>query len=200
MALAVIIGVSMVGCGASEGNETTAITGNAETEKGAQEGGAMAGAVWSSFADTFIANARQTLENISAADGTIQVNSADSQGAIETQTSNVSNFYTQGVKYLVLNNLNTNAISEICNDADENDVTLIIANSDSPSDEDFEKHEDLYFISSQAELSGRIMGEALAEYWNANPSADRNGNGKLDYIMLLGQQGVYDTLMRSGKS
>ena len=112
----------------------------------------------------------------------------------------MNNFFTQDVKYLVLNNINTNAISEICNQGEEAGVTMIFANTDSPADEDFAAHENLYFVSSRAEQSGQIMGEALLKYWQEHPEADRNGNGQLDYIMLLGMQGNYDTIMRSSKS
>lgn len=167
---------------------------------GKSGGAKVAGVCWYNFADTFISASRQTLENISAADGTIKVTCADSQGAVETQTSNVNNFYTQGVDYLVVNNLNTGAISEMCAQANKEGTTLIFANTDSPSDEDFATYENIWYVSSRAEQSGVIMGEALLEYWNAHPEADRNGNGQMDYIMLLGTQGNYDTMMRSGES
>lgn len=188
---------------------TLAACGGSKTEAPAQQEPAaaasgektpVAGVCWYNFADTFIANARQCLENTAAADGTIQVSCADSQGTIETQTSNMNNFYTQGVDFMVLNNINTSAISELCAQANEEKVTLIFANTDSPSDEDFATYSDIYFVSSRAEQSGRIMGEALLEYWNSTPAADRNGNGKLDYVMLLGMQGNYDTIMRSTKA
>lgn len=208
-ALAIVLAgsmaLSMAACGSSA---TESTTGTSESTSSAATGestsgeatGAVAGVCWYNFADTFIANARQCLENTAAADGTIQISSADSQGAIETQTSNMNNFYSQGVDYLVLNNINTGAISDLCKQANEEGTTLIFANTDSPSDEDFANYENIYFVSSRAEQSGQIMGEALLEYWNEHPEADRNGNGTLDYIMLLGMQGNYDTLMRSTKS
>ena len=201
--LAIVMVVGLAACGNSAGSDATsaASEANASTDSGETTvQTAVAGACWYNFADTFISSARQTLENIAAADGTIKITSADSQGAIETQTSNVNNFYTQGIDYLVLNNLNTSGISEICAAANKEGVTLVFANTDSPSDEDFENYENIWFVSSRAEQSGEIMGEALLEYWNAHPEADRNGNGQMDYIMLLGSQGSYDTIMRSGES
>lgn len=168
----------------------------AEGEKAAA-GEAVAGVVWYNFADTFISNARQTLINIGAADGTITITDADSTNDVSTQTSNMNNFFTQGVDYLVLNNINTGAISEICDQILDEGCYGIFANTDTPTDEDFAKNDKLYSVSSVATQSGTIMGEALAEYWKAHPEADRNGNGKLDYVMLLGIQGHYDTTVRS---
>ena len=106
----------------------------------------------------------------------------------------------QGVDYLVLNNINNNAIAEIIERGKEEDVTLIFANTNSPTDEEFAMYDKVYHVSSVATQSGTIMGEALVKYWNEHPEMDRNGNGKLDYIMLLGIQGHYDTEVRSSYS
>ena len=213
-ALALLLGICMItmtACGnassqtSGEASASTADEGAADDEAGAEDaqaqgeaaGSAVAGVVWYNFADTFISNARQTLINIGAADGTITITDADSTNDVSTQTSNMNNFFTQGVDYLVLNNINTGAITEICDQIQAEGCYGIFANTDTPSDEDFAKNDKLYSVSSVATQSGTIMGEALAEYWQAHPEADRNGNGKLDYVMLLGIQGHYDTTVRS---
>ncbi|MCI8948161.1 MAG: substrate-binding domain-containing protein [Lachnospiraceae bacterium] len=213
-ALALLLGICMItmtACGnassqtSGEAPASTADEGAADDTAGAEDaqaqgeaaGSAVAGVVWYNFADTFISNARQTLINIGAADGTITITDADSTNDVSTQTSNMNNFFTQGVDYLVLNNINTGAITEICDQIQAEGCYGIFANTDTPSDEDFAKNDKLYSVSSVATQSGTIMGEALAEYWQAHPEADRNGNGKLDYVMLLGIQGHYDTTVRS---
>ncbi|HHV11678.1 MAG TPA: substrate-binding domain-containing protein [Clostridiales bacterium] len=202
---------SLTACSSGNGTSTTgtsnsateADTQGAETEKdaatdGAAQGGIpVAGACWYNFADTFISNARQTLLNVAKADGRIEVIDADSQNDVGTQTSNMNNMFTKGVDYLVLNNINTGAISEICDQIKEEGCYGIFANTDTPSDEDFAKNDKLYSVASRAPESGTIMGEAVVKYWKEHPEADRNGNGKLDYVMLLGIQGHYDTEVRS---
>lgn len=157
----------------------------------------VAGVCWYNFADTFIANARQNLLNVAEADGTIEIMDADSQNDTGTQTNNMNGFLTKDVDYLVLNNINTGAISTICDQLKEAGCYGIFANTDSPSDEDFANNDKLYLVTSEAPESGTIMGEALVEYWNEHPEADRNGNGKMDYVMLLGLQSHYDTIVRS---
>jgi len=52
-------------------------------------------------------------------------------------------------------------------------------------------------VTSRATESGTIMGEAVAKYWEEHPEADRNQNGKLDYIMLYGFTWHYDTQVRA---
>ncbi len=201
----------LTGCGSSTGTATdTAVTTEASdtvvTEASETAGTAesvekpVAGVCWYNFADTFISNARQSLINIAAADGTVEVVDADSQNDTATQTNNMNNMFSKDVNYLVLNNINTGAIDDICDQILEQGCYGIFANTDSPSDENFEKNNKLYSVSSVATQSGDIMGEAIADYWKEHPEADRNGNGKLDYVMLLGIQGHYDTTVRSQNS
>ena len=201
LVLALVMVLSLAACGAKEeapaAEAPAAEAPAAEAAAPAEE--VVAGVCWYNFGDTFIANARSTL-NAAAEGGAIKVVDADSLNDVATQTSNINNFYTQGVKYLVVNNINNNAIAEIIEQAKEEGVTLIFANSNSPTDEEFEIYENVYHVSSVATQSGTIMGEALVEYWNAHPEADRNGNGKLDYVMLLGIQGHYDTEVRASFS
>ena len=108
------------------------------------DGSATAGVVWYNFADTFIANARQCLNGIAAADGTISITDADSENDINTQGNNVNNFYTQGVKYLILNNINMTATDDIAKQMKEEGVVGIFANTTSPSDDAFADNENLW--------------------------------------------------------
>ena len=202
LAAAMAACMALTACGGQD-TATEAAGGAAGSEAEAAEGAKdsedkpVAGVCWYNFADTFIANARQNLLNVAKADGTIEIMDADSQNDTGTQTNNMNGFLTKDVDYLVLNNINTGAISSICDQIKEAGCYGIFANTDSPSDEDFANNDKLYLVSSEAPESGTIMGEALAEYWNEHPEADRNGNGKLDYVMLLGLQSHYDTIVRS---
>ncbi|MDO4323240.1 MAG: substrate-binding domain-containing protein [Lachnospiraceae bacterium] len=162
--------------------------------------GATAGVVWYNFADTFIANARQCLNSIAAEDGTITITDADSENDITVQGNNVSNFYTQGVKYLILNNINNAASDEIVNQMKDEGVIGIFANTTSPSDAAFESNENLWYVSSVSTQSGENMGNALVDYFNTHENWDRNGNGKVDFILLQGILTFSDTINRSSYS
>jgi methyl-galactoside transport system substrate-binding protein len=156
-----------------------------------------AGVCWYNFADTFIANARSTLNKAAQTDGAIVIRDADSLGEIPTQTSNVNNLLTQGVNILAVNNINFNGKAELINLAQRNSIPLLFVNTDSPSDTEFALYDPVYHISSVADQSGRIMAEHAIKYWKAHPEADRNKNGKLDYVMLLGIVDHYDTQVRA---
>jgi methyl-galactoside transport system substrate-binding protein len=157
----------------------------------------LAGVVWYNFADTFIAMARTTLNKAAAADGIITIREADSQGDIATQTSNINNLYTQGINFLAVNNINMQAKTQLIQQAKTSNAAILFVNTDSPSDAEFQLYDKVYHISSVADQSGQIMAEHAVKYWKAYPEADRNKNGKLDYVMLLGLADHYDTLARA---
>lgn len=212
-----MISALVTGCSSSSGTEETTSTdtaaeASADTEETADEAAdtdetastgeasATAGVIWYNFADTFIANARQCLNNVVAADGTISITDADSQNDIATQDNNLNNFITQKPKYLVINNINNPAADTIAATCTENGIIPIFANTTSPSDEAFEANPDLWYVSSVSEQSGENMGNAIVEYFNTHDNWDRNGNGKVDFILLQGMQTFSDTINRSSYS
>lgn len=200
--------LSLAACGSAPAATGGDSAQQAPAAEGSQEqaaesapaGGVKAGAVWYNAADTFIANATQCLSSLSKADGTIAVTMADSQNDIATQDQNVANFYTQGVKYLVLNNINNAEADNIAAKMGEEGVVGIFANTTPPSDAAFEKNENLWYVSSASEQSGINMGKALVDYFNNTPDWDKNGNGKVDFILLQGMQTFTDTINRSSYS
>ena len=196
MILALTMVLGLVACG---GSSAPAATEAPAAQAPAAEAGpapAVAGAVWYQFADTFISNTRAVLEGKAAESGWLTVNAADSKFDVPTQMNNINMFYTQGVDYLLINNFDANSTSALVEQAKEEGKTIIFVNCNSPSEEDFASYENVWHISSLADQSGTIMGQQVTEYWKAHPEADRNGNGKLDYVMLIGMVEHYDSLAR----
>ncbi|MCF0116103.1 MAG: galactose ABC transporter substrate-binding protein [Erysipelotrichaceae bacterium] len=198
--VSLMLALSLAACSSGTTTEETAPaeekTEEAATETATSGEAATAGALWYQFADTFIANAKNNLDNISKADGRIKVTAADSQNDVGNQTNNMANFLNQGVDYIIINNINNAATDEIAEEITASGAVAIFANTSAPSDAEFEKNPNVYLVTSAAEQSGTIMGEALAKYWNEHPEADRNGDGKLNYVMLLGLETHYDTIVR----
>ncbi|MCR5053984.1 MAG: substrate-binding domain-containing protein [Lachnospiraceae bacterium] len=197
----------LTGCGSAPATttdsnvaETATETIEADVSADSSSSQKTAGVIWYSFADTYTANAKQSLDNISAADGTIKVIDADTQNDLTIQDNNISNFFTQNVDYLLLQNINHKATSEIVNRCKEQGVTTLFVGTVSPSDDDFANYENLWYVSSASEQSGMNMGNAISDYFNNNADWDRNGNGKVDFILLQGLQTSSDTINRSSYS
>lgn len=207
LALSMTAALFMTAC-SQKAAETPPATAGGDTGTAATEAAAaategkskaerpVAGMTCYMYSDTHIANVRNTVLK-AAETGTVSVETSDSQFDVGLQMNAMDAFVTKGCKYLVINNINTNAKDQVIDVARKADLPIIFWNTDSPSDEEMDSYGPCYFVSSAAEQSGVVQGEAAAKYWKEHPEADRNGNGKMDYVMLMGQIGNYDTEMRT---
>ena len=186
LALSMTAALFMTAC-SQKAAETPPATAGGDTGTAATEAAAaategkskaerpVAGMTCYMYSDTHIANVRNTVLK-AAETGTVSVETSDSQFDVGLQMNAMDAFVTKGCKYLVIININTNAKDQVIDGA---------------------RKADLAFIFRNAEQSGVVQGEAAAKYWKEHPEADRNGNGKMDYVMLMGQIGNYDTEMRT---
>lgn len=60
--------------------------------------------------------------------------------------------------------------------------------------------EKLYYIGCDAEQSGIMQGEIVADYIKNHPEADKNQDGKIQYILLEGEAGHQDAISRTDYS
>ena len=194
--LTMAMAASVIGCGNStDAGATSNDTQAAATEQTKEK--VRVGASWTNFTDTFIGNARNTLINMVDAYDEFELTDCDNANDASTQASNLNNMYTQGIDILVFNNVLVGSELEFSKQAEEEGASIIFANCNAPDDSVFEEVPSAYFIASASAQSGTIMGETFVDYWKNHPEADRNGNGTVDYVMLLGYQGHYDTEVRS---
>lgn len=60
--------------------------------------------------------------------------------------------------------------------------------------------EKLYYIGCNAEQSGIMQGEIVADYIKNHPEVDKNQDGKIQYILLEGEAGHQDAISRTDYS
>ena len=66
-----------------------------------------------------------------------------------------------------------------------------------PIAEDMNKWDNVYYVGAKAEESGTISGQLIVDYWKANPKADKNGDGKPQYVLPQGEPGHQDAELRT---
>jgi len=76
-------------------------------------------------------------------------------------------------------------------------IPLIIWNAPSTDDQTLDMYEQVWLVGCKAEEAGWIQGQAAAEYWRTFRESDRNRNWTMEYVVLMGRPGWYDTMMRS---
>ena len=146
------------------------------------------------YDDTFMSYVRNTIEQ--NAQGKALLTMADSQNAQTIQNDQVDQFITRGMKAIAINPVDRTAAGTIIDKAMERDVPVVFFNRE-PFAEDMAKWDNVYYVGAKAEESGSMQGEIAAEWWKANPTADKNGDGIMQYIMLKGEPGHQDAELRT---
>jgi len=161
---------------------------------GSDSGFPAIGAAIYKFDDTFMSYMRNTIEQL--AKGKANLIMVDSQNAQPVQNDQVDQFITRGTKAIAINPVDRTAAGTIINKARLANVPVVFFNRE-PFPEDMRRWDKVYYVGAKAEESGTMQGEIVAEWWKANPSADKNNDGILQYIMLKGEPGHQDAELRT---
>ncbi|WP_199615357.1 galactose ABC transporter substrate-binding protein [Paenibacillus alkalitolerans] len=146
------------------------------------------------FDDTFMTGVRNAISN--AAEGVAKVDIVDSQNSQPTQNDKVDLFITKKVNALAINPVDRTAAGVIIDKAKAANTPVVFLNRE-PLADDMQKWDKVYYVGAKAEESGTISGELIVDYWKANPAADKNGDGVLQYAMLKGEPGHQDAELRT---
>ena len=152
--------------------------------------------------DTFIATIVSSLEAAArereADEGLkITLNITDGRGSQETQNEQIDRFLSTGYDVICVNLVDRTAAAVIVDKAKSAGIPLIFFNRE-PVREDIMRWDKVYYVGAEAGKSGVMQGELVAEAYRADPEAlDRSGDGVLQYVMLEGEPGHQDSLLRT---
>lgn len=183
MLAAALLGTAVVGC--SNG-------GNKEGSGGGST--PNVGVAIYKFDDTFMTGVRNSIRQ--NAEGLAKVEIVDSQNSQPTQNDKVDLFLTKKTNALIINPVDRTAAGVIIDKAKAKDTPVVFLNRE-PLPEDMKKWDKVYYVGARAEESGTLSGQIIADYWKANPEADKNGDGVLQYVMLKGEPGHQDAELRT---
>ena len=121
---------------------------------------------------------------------------ADGQDDQNTQDEQIDAFIADGVNVLIVNPVDRMASQPIIDKAKAAGIPVVFINRE-PTPEMLATYDKAYYVGAKAEESGTQAGELIAEYFKAHPEADKNKDGKLQFILLKGQNGHQDMILRS---
>lgn len=156
------------------------------------------------FDDTFISTVRQAIEKNAEEKGKasgekITLNFADGQGQQANQNDQVDTFIAQKYDVIAVNMVDRTAASVIIDKAKAAGIPVVFFNRE-PVAEDMAKWDKMFYVGAKAEESGAMQGQIIADYFKANPGMDKNKDGKLQYVMLEGEPGHQDAILRTEHS
>ena len=113
-----------------------------------------------------------------------------------TQDDQVKELINAGCNVLCVNLVDRTDPSEIIDLARENNVPIIFFNRE-PVAEDMMQWDRLYYVGAPAAQSGTMQGELAVELIQSDPSIDRNRDGKIQLVILEGEAGHQDAIIRT---
>ena len=150
--------------------------------------------------DTFLAELlecfKSQMNDLEKADLETVVAIRDAAGSQRTQNDQVKELISAGCDILCVNLVDRADPSEIIDLARENEVPIIFFNRE-PVAEDLMQWDGLYYVGAEAEQSGYMQGELAADLIETDSQVDRNRDGKIQYVVLEGEVGHQDAIIRT---
>ena len=152
--------------------------------------------------DIFISSIISNIENItkekrSEGSYSITLNVEDAKSNQYNQNEQVDMFIDQGYDVMCINLVDRRSAATIINKAKNANIPVNFFNRE-PVEEDMNMWNKVYYVGAQAEQSGMMQGDIVIEKYKNNPSdVDKNGDGKIQYVMLEGEQGHQDASIRT---
>ena len=121
---------------------------------------------------------------------------ADGQSSEAVINNNSDLCLTKGYTILAVNMMNTTQAPSVLEKTQPENVPVVFFNVE-PEADVLAAAPGNYYIGAKAEDSGTMQGEALVNYWNTVEGADRNGDGIMQYVMIMGDPGHQDSILRT---
>lgn len=147
------------------------------------------------FNDAFMLRFRNAMTAESEKEGAV-ITMADGLDDQNVQNEQIDEFIANGVNVLIVNPVDRMTSQAIIDKAKEKNIPVVFINRE-PTPEMLASYEKAYYVGAKAEESGTQAGEIIAEYFKSHPEADKNHDGKIQFIMLKGQNGHQDMILRS---
>ena len=189
MILASVLIFTLAGCGGSQ---------EAAPSEEASGDAVKVGVCIYKFDDNFMTLYRQELEkyletDLSANGTKYDVTVVDGKNDQAEQTNQVNTFIADGVDVLIVNLVQASAANTVIEAAKAADIPVVFINRE-PSEEDLATYEKACYVGADARQSGTVQGEIIA---NLENKGDYNGNGVVDYVMIMGDPENVDAQYRT---
>lgn len=180
-AMIACMGLAMTGCGSKKDD-----AGNVAV-------------LYYSYADTYISSVRTALDK-KLTDAKIDYQDYDGNNNQTTQTEQVNTAITKGAKALIVNIVNTSsddAANGIIAEAKKADIPVIFFNRE-VSNEVVNSYDKSAFVGTDAAEAGHLQGKMIGDYLVKDyDKYDLNKDGKISYIMMMGEKGNKEAIYRT---
>ena len=126
----------------------------------------------------------------------INVEVMDASQSQLTQNEQVKSLIEKGCDVICVNLVDRTEPTTITDLAENKQVPIIFFNRELVA-EDLERWSELYYVGTDALQSGVLEGELAANAFKTNAKMDKNGDGICQYVVLEGEAGHQDSIVRT---
>ena len=126
----------------------------------------------------------------------INVEVMDASQSQLTQNEQVKSLIEKGCDVICVNLVDRTEPTTITDLAENKQVPIIFFNRELVA-EDLERWSELYYVGADALQSGVFEGELAANAFKTNDKMDKNGDGICQYVVLEGEAGHQDSIVRT---
>lgn len=189
MLTSILAGCSKTSSTGDSANNTTAdTTDSADKGSAATELPILGAGIYSS-SDNFNSYIGKAIEK--ACDGVFVTNIEDGQNDQSTQNNEIDTMLAKGAKAIAVSVVDVTAAPTIiqkCKDA--GNVPVIFFNKEITDQAVIASYDKAYQVTSTGgDYGASIEGQMIVDYWKAHPEMDKNKDGKLQAIDIMGDPG-----------
>ena len=144
--------------------------------------------------DAFTEEERQWIEKESQGLMPVKVKAAENKQSI--QNDHITQFIEDGAGAIIVNPVDRTASGAIIEKCRQAGIPLVFINRE-PLADDMALWDKVYYVGARAEAAGRFEARIFINYWFRHPEADKNGDGRLQFVIIKGEPGHQDTELRS---
>lgn len=148
------------------------------------------------FINAMVEKVKSQLKTMETTDMNVIVSVRSGDNDQREQDEIVDEMIDAGCDVLCVNLVDRTAPANIIKSARQSDIPVIFFNRE-PVRDDLMQWEKLYYVGCDAKESGDMQGEIAANYINNHSEVDRNGDGKIQYVLLEGEAGHQDAISRT---
>ncbi len=171
-----------------------AACGSKTTTSGGEEGLPKIGVTIYKYDDNFMSFVRRAIDT--SAEGRAELSMNDSQNNQATQNEQVDIMISKGAKSLAINLVDPQAAPTIIAKAKAANLPVIFFNKE-PEASVLKSYDKAWYVGTASAEAGIIQGQLVAEAWKVNPEWDKNGDGKMQFVLLKGEPGHPDAEART---
>ncbi len=139
--------------------------------------------------DSFVSTARRALEAESKGKAILSV--LDGQNNQVIQNSQIEAMIEEKAKALIVNPVTPSTMGALVFRAKAAGTPIVFFSRD-PSAVAVSSWDKAYFVGVKSEEAEALQVEMLADYWKSHPEADKDQDGRVDYVLLRGKTSRLD--------